>query len=85
MSLGFTVLIWTILEKLLLLPCLFSLVPVISAFSYVFCLRQGKPKAFDTDLMETLVVGKGWMPNLCHRTSDIKNPKKYKKESEVIK
>lgn len=29
---------------------------------YVLILRQGKPKSFDTDLLETLVNGTGWMP-----------------------
>jgi len=29
---------------------------------YVFTLRQGKPKSFDTDLLETLASGTGWMP-----------------------
>jgi len=28
---------------------------------YVFAFRQGKPKAFDTDWMETQAVGSGWM------------------------
>jgi multisubunit Na+/H+ antiporter MnhB subunit len=29
---------------------------------YVFAFRQGKPKAFDTDWLETLAAGSGWMP-----------------------
>jgi hypothetical protein len=29
---------------------------------YVFAFRQGKPKAFDTDWLETLASGSGWMP-----------------------
>ena len=29
---------------------------------YVFALRQGKPKSFDTDLLETLANGTAWMP-----------------------
>lgn len=28
---------------------------------YIFGLRQGKPKSFDTDLLETLLCGDGWM------------------------
>jgi hypothetical protein len=28
----------------------------------VFALRQGKPKSFDSDLLETLATGTGWMP-----------------------
>jgi len=30
---------------------------------YVFAFRQGKPRAFDTDWLETQVNGSGWMPN----------------------
>lgn len=30
--------------------------------AYVFALRQGKPKSFDTDLLEALATGSGWMP-----------------------
>ena len=29
---------------------------------YVFVFRQGKPKAFDTDWLETQASGSGWMP-----------------------
>ncbi len=29
---------------------------------YVFAFRQGKPKAFDTDWLETRANGSGWMP-----------------------
>jgi len=29
---------------------------------YVFAFRQGKPKAFDTDWLETQANGSGWMP-----------------------
>ncbi len=37
-------------------------VPFFLITGYVFTLRQGKPKSFDTDLLETLVTGSGWMP-----------------------
>jgi len=37
-------------------------VPFILITGYVFTLRQGKPKSFDTDLLETLASGTGWMP-----------------------
>jgi len=37
-------------------------VPFVLITAYVFALRQGKPKSFDTDLLETLVAGNGWMP-----------------------
>ena len=30
--------------------------------TYIFALRQGRPKSFDTDLLETLATGTGWMP-----------------------
>lgn len=37
-------------------------VPFVVITAYVFALRQGKPKSFDTDLLETLVAGNGWTP-----------------------
>ena len=37
--------------------------PFIVLTGYVFGFRQGKPKSFDTDLLETLLGGKGWMPS----------------------
>jgi hypothetical protein len=36
-------------------------VPLVVVTGYVFALRQGKPKSFDTDLLETLASGTGWM------------------------
>ncbi len=69
LSLGFIVLIWMKSERILLGPLLLSLIPLISALSYVLFFRQGKPKGFDTDLIETLVVGKGWMPDFRSRKS----------------
>lgn len=60
-SLGFIVLTWTKLDNISLSPYVLSIIPVILALVYVFRFRQGKPKAFDTDLMETLISGKGWM------------------------
>jgi len=37
-------------------------VPFALVTVYVFAFRQGKPKAFDTDWLETLANGSGWMP-----------------------
>ena len=37
-------------------------VPLALVSAYVFGLRQGRPKSFDTDLLETLATGNGWMP-----------------------
>jgi len=37
-------------------------VPFALITGYVFTLRQGKPKSFDTDLLETIASGTGWMP-----------------------
>ncbi len=34
--------------------------PFILVMAYVFTLRQGRPKAYDTDLLETLLTGTGW-------------------------
>jgi hypothetical protein len=36
--------------------------PFVLTIGYVFALRQGKPKSFDTDLLETFASGTGWMP-----------------------
>ncbi len=38
-------------------------VPFAISTIYVFAFRQGKPKAFDTDWLETLANGSGWMPS----------------------
>jgi hypothetical protein len=37
-------------------------VPFVLVTAYVLILRQGKPKSFDTDLLETLASGTGWTP-----------------------
>ena len=37
-------------------------VPFALVALYVFAFRQGKPKAFDTDWLETHASGSGWMP-----------------------
>ncbi len=36
--------------------------PFALASIYVFAFRQGKPKAFDTDWLETQTTGSVWMP-----------------------
>ncbi len=37
-----------------------GLLPVGLSLAYVFGLRQGKPKAFDSDLLESLASGRAW-------------------------
>lgn len=37
-------------------------VPLVLACVYVFALRQGRPRSFDTDLLETLLGGRAWLP-----------------------
>lgn len=37
-------------------------VPFALITAYVLILRQGKPKSYDTDLLETLATGNGWTP-----------------------
>lgn len=37
-------------------------VPFMLVTAYVLILRQGKPKSYDTDLLETLASGNGWTP-----------------------
>jgi hypothetical protein len=36
--------------------------PLVLACLYVFALRQGRPRAYDTDLLETLLNGRAWLP-----------------------
>jgi hypothetical protein len=36
--------------------------PLVLMVAYVFGLRQGKPKQYDTDLLETFTYGTAWMP-----------------------
>ena len=35
--------------------------PLVLMVAYVFGLRQGKPKHYDTDLLETFTFGTAWM------------------------
>lgn len=39
-----------------------GVVPLLLTALYVGLFRQGKPRAFDTDLLETLGSGAGWTP-----------------------
>jgi hypothetical protein len=47
-------------------PATFSVgagsLPFVFTTAYVFSLRQSRPKSFDTDLLETLANGTGWIP-----------------------
>ncbi len=45
--------------------------PFVLASLYVFALRQGKPKSFDTDLLETLASGTGWTPPTAQRRNPV--------------
>ena len=36
--------------------------PFVLACVYVFALRQGRPRSYDTDLLETLLGGSAWLP-----------------------
>jgi len=36
--------------------------PLVLASVYVFGLRQGRPRSYDTDLLETLLSGRAWLP-----------------------
>lgn len=36
--------------------------PFALAVLYIFTLRQGRPKSYDTDLLETFLAGTGWRP-----------------------
>ncbi len=37
--------------------------PFVLVTIYVFAFRQGKPKSFDSDWLETQANGSGWMPS----------------------
>jgi hypothetical protein len=39
-----------------------SSLPLVLMVAYVFGLRQGKPRHYDTDLLETFTSGTAWMP-----------------------
>lgn len=39
-------------------------IPFVLSLFYVLCLRQGKPKSYDSDLLDTLINGTGWQPDL---------------------
>ena len=39
-----------------------SSLPLVLMVAYVFGLRQGKPKSYDTDLLETFISGTAWQP-----------------------
>ena len=36
--------------------------PLVLASVYVFALRQGRPRSYDIDLLETLLSGRAWLP-----------------------
>ena len=36
--------------------------PLVVMVAYVFGLRQGKPKRYDSDLLETFISGAAWLP-----------------------
>lgn len=36
--------------------------PLTFALVHVFALRQGRPPAYDRDLLETMITGKAWQP-----------------------
>jgi hypothetical protein len=42
----------------------FGSLPLVLMVAYVFGLRQGKPKRYDTDLLETCISGSAWLPSL---------------------
>lgn len=37
--------------------------PLAGSIVYVFGFRQGKPKSYDIDLLETMASGTGWQPD----------------------
>lgn len=40
----------------------YGIIPAVLGIVYVFTLREGKPKSYDFDLFETLLVGRSWQP-----------------------
>jgi hypothetical protein len=36
--------------------------PLVLACVYVFAFRQGRPRSYDSDLLETLLGGRAWLP-----------------------
>ena len=39
--------------------------PFVLSCVYVFTLRQGRPRSYDTDLLETLLGGRAWLSPRC--------------------
>ena len=39
-----------------------GLLPLVLSCVYVFALRQGRPRSYDSDLLETLLGGRAWLP-----------------------
>ena len=48
--------------------------PLVLACVYVFAFRQGKPRSYDTDFLETLLSGKAWLPPRCQSRHPILPP-----------
>ena len=61
-SIGLALLLYRIPCVSPLLGFLIGAVPFVGTVCYVFGFRQGKPKAYDRDLFETLSSGNGWQP-----------------------
>lgn len=45
--------------------------PFVVATGYVLALRQGRPRSFDNDLLETLATGSGWSATLRPRRNPL--------------
>ena len=43
-----------------------ALVPVLVCLAYIFGLRQGKPPGYDRDILESVVNGRGFSPEVNH-------------------
>jgi hypothetical protein len=39
-----------------------GLLPLVLSCVYVFAFRQGRPRSYDSDLLETLLGGRAWLP-----------------------
>ncbi len=52
---------------------LIGLTPLAVTGLYVFSLRQGRPKSFDTDLLETLATGSAWAPSTQHPRNPLRS------------
>ena len=62
-SIGLTLLLFRLPSGASASSFIVGAIPFGTVVLYTFGLRQGRPKAYDTDLLETMISGTGWKPS----------------------